>query len=155
MLDPGWPLQYQAMIFFSLAGVSAGANTYAVVLPAYLSFQLSALIPVSFWLAWPGNSAYQPLGWLLIVYFLAMSFIAVNYHRAVRQSLRLGVDNRKLVKRLTHTNEVLEQEVLGKQAAIDSLRRERRLFYDGPVVVFRCRDQNWAMHSASPAAQLA
>ena len=139
MLDPGWPLHYQALVFFSLAGVSAGANTYAVVLPAYLSFQLSALIPVSFWLAWPGNSAYQPLGWLLIVYFLAMSFIAVNYHRAVRQSLRLGVDNRKLVKRLTHTNEVLEQEVLGKQAAIDSLQRERRLFYDGPVVVFRCR----------------
>jgi len=139
MLDPGWPLHYQALVFFSLAGVSAGANTYAVVLPAYLSFQLSALIPVSLWLVWPGNSAYQPLGWLLIVYFLAMTFIAVNYNRVVRQSLQLGVDNRKLVKRLTQSNEALEQEVHGKQTAIDSLRRERQLFFDGPVVVYRCR----------------
>ncbi len=154
LLDPGWPLHYQALVFFSLAGISAGANTYAVVLPAYFSFQFSALIPIAIWLVWPENSVYQPLAFLLIVYCLAMVFNASKYHRVVKQSLLLGLDNRSLVNRLTRTNEVLGQEVTGKQAAIDNLKRERRLFYDGPVVVFRCRaEKGWPIEYISSAVK--
>jgi len=152
LLNAEWPLHYQALVFFSLAGISAGANTYAVVLPAYFSFQLSALIPIAIWLVWPENSVYQPLGLLLIVYCLAMVFIASKYHRAVKQSLQLGLDNHTLVNRLTKTNEVLEQEVTGKQTAIDNLQRERQLFYDGPVVVYRCRaESGWPIEYISSA----
>jgi len=154
LLNPDWPLHYQALVFFSLAGISAGANTYAVVLPAYFSFQLSALIPISIWLVWPENSVYQPLGLLLIVYLLAMVFIASKYHRAVKQSLQLGLDNSTLVNRLTKTNVILEQEVAWKQTAIDNLQRERQLFYDGPVVVYRCRaESGWPIEYISSAVR--
>ncbi len=154
MLDASWPLHYQAIVFFSLAGVSAGANTYAVVLRTYLAFQLAALIPVSVWLVLTATSAYQTLGWLLVVYFLAMSYIASNYHRTVKRSLRLGLDKRSLVSQLTDTNEKLGWEIAGKQEAIDNLKRERRLFYDGPVVVYRSfAEPGWPIEYISSAVR--
>lgn len=137
-LDPAWPLEHQAFLLFALAGLTAGAiSTHAVILKTYLLFLLPVTLPLALSLLVQGSSLHISLGMMIAVYTLAMSVIASIHSRAIRQSFALGYENQRLVSGLTETNENLRQEVKQKQAAMDQLRREQRLFFEGPVVTYR------------------
>jgi len=139
-LDISWPVEYQVLTIMCLAGVLAGAiSTYAVMMSIYVAFMVPAiLIPAQSMLV-QGNSQHNVLGLLFIVFAGGLLAIARNYNSSVLKSLRLRQENGDLLREMMAANAALEAEAITRQRAENNLIRERQLFTDGPVTVFRLR----------------
>jgi len=135
-----WPVEYQTLLTMVLAAILAGAiSSYAVILSVYIAFMLPAiLIPAQSMLLY--NSAVQgKMGVLFVLFAGVLLLLARNYNRSVLKSLRLRQENAGLLQEMTEANYLLESEVATRKRVENELLRERQLFTEGPVTVFRCR----------------
>jgi diguanylate cyclase (GGDEF)-like protein/PAS domain S-box-containing protein len=139
-LDVSWPVEYQVLTIMCLAGILAGAiSTYAVVMSIYVAFMVPTILIPSLSMLVQENSRHDVMGSLFIIFAVALLAIARNYNISVLKSLRLRKENGDLLREMITANTALEAEVTTRQCAENNLIRERQLFTDGPVTVFRLR----------------
>ncbi len=151
LIDFSWPVEYPILVIMGLAGILAGAiSSYAVVMSVYIAFMVPAiLIPTQAMLAQADQSSNE-MGLLLMVFAGALLVIARNYNGSVIRTLQLRSENNELLAQLTVANASLETQVRERQQAEKKLVRERELFTNGPVTVFRWRiDEDWTIEYAS------
>jgi diguanylate cyclase (GGDEF)-like protein/PAS domain S-box-containing protein len=141
-----WPVVYQTLVIMSLAGVLAGAiSSYAAILSVYVAFMVPAiLIPAQSMLI-HDSSISNNLGLLWMLFAGVLMVIARNYNRSVMQSLQLREENHDLLQESAAINMALKHEARSRQHAQDQLLRERQLFTEGPVTMFR-----WAATAGRP-----
>lgn len=150
-IDFTWPIEYTVLILMGLAGVMAGAiSSYAASMPVYIAFLVPALVvPAEALISQSGQTA-NAMGLMLMVFSAALLAIANNYNRNITRSLCLRYENSGLVRQMSRANASLENEIMERQQAEDELVRERRLFTNGPVTVFRWRaGEGWPIEYAS------
>jgi diguanylate cyclase (GGDEF)-like protein/PAS domain S-box-containing protein len=146
-----WPVEYQTLLTMGLAGILAGAiSSYAIILPAYAAFMVPAiLIPAQSMLLY-NNDFQGKMGLLFVLFAGVLLLLARNYNRSVLKSLRLRQENAGLLREMTEANRLLESEVATRQSIENELLRERQLFTEGPVTVFRCRAaEGWPIEYVS------
>jgi diguanylate cyclase (GGDEF)-like protein/PAS domain S-box-containing protein len=141
-----WPIVYQTLVIMSLAGVLAGAiSSYAAMLSVYIAFLVPAiLIPAQSMLI-HHSSISNNLGLLMMLFAGVLVVIARNFNNSVVMSLQLREENNGLLREAAETNVALKHEARSRQHAQDQLIRERQLFTEGPVTVFR-----WAATEGRP-----
>ena len=141
--NAGWPLESQVFVLFILAGLSAGAiSSHGVIFSSYLFFLVPLVFPLALALLLSEAQSHVTMAILLVVYALSMAVTALVHSRAIRQSLSLSLENQRLISGMSSTNKRLRQEVIAKQSVVDQLRREQRLFLEGPVVTYRVRAED-------------
>ena len=147
----GWPLEYQVFVLFILAGLSAGAiSSHGIIFSSYLLFLVPLIFPLSLAMLLSAAQNYVTMGILLVVYAISMAVTAHIHSRAIRRSFSLALENQRLISGMSSTNKRLRQEVVAKQSVVDQLRREQRLFLEGPVVTYRVRaEDNWPIEYIS------
>jgi diguanylate cyclase (GGDEF)-like protein/PAS domain S-box-containing protein len=151
LIDFSWPVEYPILVIMGLAGILAGAiSSYAVVMSVYIAFMVPAiLIPTQAMLAQADQSSNE-MGLLLMVFAGALLVIARNYNGSVIRTLKLRSENNELLVQLTVANASLETQIRERQQAENDLVRDRELFTNGPVTVFRWRiDEDWTIEYAS------
>ena len=125
-LDAGWPLAHQLLVFFVLAGMSAGAilsNSNSV--SAYAAFTLPCLLPLAARLVIGGEPAYTGMGLMVMLYTILTLTIARNLNRRLAEFLRLKNEKTQLADTLSVTNRALEAQVQQRARTEQDLRRER------------------------------
>jgi diguanylate cyclase (GGDEF)-like protein/PAS domain S-box-containing protein len=133
-----WPVVYQTLVIMSLAGVLAGAiSSYAAMLSVYIAFMVPAILIPAQSLLVHSNSISDNLGMLLMLFAGVLVIFARNYNDSVIQTLQLREENKGLLQEAAANNMALECEAHSRQSAQDQLLRERQLFTEGPVTVFR------------------
>jgi diguanylate cyclase (GGDEF)-like protein/PAS domain S-box-containing protein len=150
-LDFSWPIEYQFLILIGLAAIMAGAiSSYAAIMPVYVAFLFPAIfIPSQSLLAQSSQTA-NALGLMLMVFSGGLLIIAHNYNRNIYRSLLLRHENTGLVRQMSAANVSLENEIRERQQAEYELSRDRRLFTNGPVTVFRWHaEKGWPIEYAS------
>jgi len=152
LLDPTWPALQQIGLLAVLAGMCAGAiANNGIHLGAYLTFLVPCLAPLVLTLAARAEPTLAVISAAAILYGAALSSIARPYGRAFAQAQLLARERGRLVDQLSTVNATLSAEVLQRRAAEVELARERRLFIEGPVVVFRwLNDAAWTIRHVSP-----
>jgi diguanylate cyclase (GGDEF)-like protein/PAS domain S-box-containing protein len=141
-----WPVAYQMLVLMSLAGVLAGAiSSYAAILSVYVAFMVPAILIPAQSMLMHNSTISNNLGLLLMLFAAVLVVIARNYNSSVMQSLQLREENRDLLQETAAINMELEREAMSRQHAQDQLLRERQLFTEGPVTMFR-----WAATAGRP-----
>jgi diguanylate cyclase (GGDEF)-like protein/PAS domain S-box-containing protein len=150
-LDFTWPIEHQLLILMGLAGIMAGAiSSYAASMSVYVAFLFPAIIIPSQSLLAQSSQPANAMGLMLMVFSGALLIIAHNYNRNIHRSLLLRNENTGLIRQMSAANASLETEIRERQQAEYELNRERRLFTNGPVTVFRWRAENgWPIEYAS------
>jgi diguanylate cyclase (GGDEF)-like protein/PAS domain S-box-containing protein len=151
LFSSDWPVEYQTLLTMVLAGILAAAiSSYAVILPVYVAFMLPAiLIPAQSMLLY-NNAIQGKMGILFVMFAGVLLLLARNYNRSVLKSLQLRQENTGLLREMTEANHLLESEVATRQRVENELLRERQLFTEGPVTVFRCRaSDGWPIEYVS------
>ncbi len=146
-----WPVESQTLMTMGLAGILAGAiSSYAIILPVYAAFMLpTILIPAQSMLL-HNNAIQGKMGLLFVLFAGVLLLLARNYNRSVLKSLRLRQENTGLLREMTEANRLLESEVATRQSVENELLRERQLFTEGPVTVYRCRaEDGWPIEYVS------
>jgi diguanylate cyclase (GGDEF)-like protein/PAS domain S-box-containing protein len=152
LLDPAWPAMEQIGVLTMVAGVCAGAiSNNGTHLGAYLAFLVPCLSPLVVRLATSGDPTLTVIAAAALLYGAGLSSIARPYSRAFAQAQILAREKGQLVEQLSAVNDDLSAEVLQRRAAEVELARERRLFIEGPVIVFRWQnDDAWTICHVSP-----
>jgi diguanylate cyclase (GGDEF)-like protein/PAS domain S-box-containing protein len=133
-----WPVVYQTLVIMCLAGVLAGAiSSYAAMLSVYIAFLVPAILIPAQSMLMHSSSISSNLGLLLMLFAGVLIMIARNYNNSVIQTLQLREENKDLLQAAAANNVALEHEARSRQGAQDQLLRERQLFTEGPVTVFR------------------
>jgi len=133
-----WPVVYQTLVIMCLSGVLAGAiSSYAAMLSVYVAFMVPAILIPAQSMLLHSSSISSNLGLLLMLFAGVLVMIARNYNNSVIQTLLLREENRELLQKAAADNMALEYEAQSRQGAQDQLLRERQLFTEGPVTVFR------------------
>jgi len=150
-IDFSWPIEYQLLILMGLAGIMAGAiSSYAALMPVYVAFLVPAILIPSQSLLVQSSYTANAMGLMLMVYSAALLVIAYNYNRNIFRSLLLRHENEDLVQQMSMANASLENEIRERKQAEYELGRDRKLFTNGPVTVFRwCAEKGWPIEYAS------
>jgi diguanylate cyclase (GGDEF)-like protein/PAS domain S-box-containing protein len=153
LIDFNWPVEYQTLAIIGIAGVLAGAiSSYAVMMPVYVAFLAPIIMITSQAMLTRASQSPNTMGLLFIVFAAALLVIARNYNQSVVRSLSLRHDNVELLQRMKKVNASLEGMIRERQQAEAELRRERGLFTEGPVSVYRVRaESGWPIEYISPA----
>jgi diguanylate cyclase (GGDEF)-like protein/PAS domain S-box-containing protein len=152
LADPAWPVLQQVGVYTILGGMCAGAlANNGTLLSAYLAFLIPTLAPLIGRMLLSGDAGLAFLGGVAAVYGGAMVSVALPYARSLARAHALAREKGDLVDRLSTAIDGLEAEVQQRRAAEAELARERRLFLDGPVTVFRwLNDDAWTVCGVSP-----
>ena len=151
ILDFSWPASAQVGVFTVLAGVCAGAiSINGSHVAAYLAFLFPCLGISVGRLALSGDPSLSLLGVAAIIFGAGLTGIALPYSRALAHAQALGAEQDRLLGRLSASNQELKTEVSQRRQAEEELLRERRLFLEGPVTVFRwANDEKWTICAVS------
>ncbi len=152
MVDPAWPVVDQVGVYTILGGLCAGAlANNGTLLSTYLVFLVPTLAPLIGRMLLSDDTSLVLFGVIAAVYGGAMISVALPYARSLGRAYDLAQEKSRLVDRISAAKDELELEVEQRRAAETELARERRLFLDGPVTVFRWRnDDAWTVCSVSP-----
>ena len=147
-----WPGPYQGYMFLVCAGlISTAAMAYAASLPVFAVFTAMVLGPSFLRLALSDFPDSSKFALLVLLYGCLMFFIARSLHERMRSLIGLQLANTDLAENLAEINQDLDLEIEQRSVVEDWLWRERRLFLDGPVVVFRWRNEpGWPIEYVSP-----
>jgi len=153
LIDFAWPVEYQTLAIIGLAGVLAGAiSAYAVMMPVYIAFLAPIIMITSQAMLTQTSQSPNTMGLLFMVFAAALLVIARNYNQSVVRSLSLRHDNIELLQRMKKANASMKKEVRERQEVEAELRRERDLFTQGPVSVYRVRaESGWPIEYISQA----
>ena len=141
--SPGWAVEYQVLVVICIIGLQAGAlSSYAAISGIYIAFMVpSILIFAQSLMSYPGRS-HSVMGLLLLVGGGVLLTISRNIGNSILMSLQSRYEHQDLVRKMLIANNSLEIEVATRQDAENALLRERQLFTEGPVIVYRCRTES-------------
>ncbi|MGA8260194.1 MAG: EAL domain-containing protein [Arenicellales bacterium] len=147
-----WPGPYQGYMFLVFAGlISTAATAYAASLPVFAVFTAMVLGPPFLRLGLSEFPSSSKFALLVLLYGCLMFFIARSIHERMRSLIGLQLANTDLAENLAEVNQDLDLEIEQRSVVEDRLWRERKLFLDGPVVVFRWRNEpGWPIEYVSP-----
>ena len=153
LINFSWPVEYQALAIIGIAGILAGAiSSYAVMMPIYIAFLAPIIMITSQAMLTQSSQSSNSMGLLFIIFAAALLVIARNYNQSVVRSLSLRHDNLKLLRRMKKANTSLEEMIRERRLAEAELIRERELFTEGPVSVYRVRaESGWPIEYMSEA----
>ena len=115
VLYPQQDLQYQLFILIVLVGMGAGSlSSLTTYLPAFFSYFLISLLPISIMLTLGSDSIHLSLGIMMMAYVAALSYFGLNINRALIQSLKLRFENIELVEQLRQQKDEAEQANMAK-----------------------------------------
>jgi len=137
----------QAYIYIILVGVSTGGlSAYAARTDFYLAFIGPILLPLGIWSFWQQEVGYTWLGILLAAFVILQLFLGNTIRGYLMRSNRLLDENSALLLKMSDANASLETQIRSRRLSEIELERERNLFQQGPVVIYRCQAEgNWPL----------
>lgn len=115
VLFPTDSISHQVFIAFVLAGMAAGGiSVLAPRMEVCLFFLLPQLLPLGIRYFSLNTGLQRAMGVLTLIFLVAISFSALNFHRSILTSLHLRFDKRSL-----------EEEVMRRRHAEEGLFREK------------------------------
>jgi len=154
--DSTWPVFYQVFLLVLLGGLGAVSTaSYSSSLKANMLFLTGLLAPV-FIRFLLDESESSNLFVLAIIAFVGCLYVAgKNAHKSVLENVKLRLLNEHLVADIRQSNAELNREIEQRNVAEEGLLQERKLFLQGPVLVFRwVARAGWPVHYASPNVSL-
>jgi signal transduction histidine kinase len=145
--QPGDTLQHALLAFVAggmVAGASATTNTY---LPAFFTFSVTSLGPVTVRLLASGNRLELAMGAMTALFGFAMSLLARNAGRWFVQTTELRLRNEDLVARLSDAREHLEGRVAERTEALESTVAQLRQAEQQAQEALRARNDFLAVAS--------
>lgn len=89
-LVPAEPLELRVILSFCLGGLVTGTvASYSHWLPVFFAFDLPTMLPIAIQFLAGDRDIDKLMGVLLIVYTASLTLLAVNFNRALRQSMSL------------------------------------------------------------------
>ncbi len=146
-LDPRLSTETQLVIYFALIGVSIGALVAHAARPvSYLFFLLPVLLPLILWSFMSLEYGYFWPGSLLLLFVIALPFIAWNFRQWILKLAKIKGQNEQLHIEINRMNEELDVQADARVKAEKEQDRDRHLFRSGPVVMYRCSaGGNWPL----------
>jgi len=146
-----WPVVYQTLLLMALTGILAGAiSAYAAILYLYAAFMVPAILITTQNMLMYNNPVQDKMGLLFALFAAVLLVIARNYNASVVKSLQLRQEKTGLLHEMMAANRQLESEVSTRKRIENELLRERQLFTEGPVTVFRWRaEDGWPIEYVS------
>lgn len=128
ILFPADSVSHQIFIAFVLGGMVAGAvGTYAIIMPAFLSFSIPTALPIALNFFALGDEMHVSMGVMTIIFWLLMFFTAKRLNTVLKTSLKLRFDKTDLIKELAQTNERLKEEIEERETAeAEALKAKER-----------------------------
>jgi signal transduction histidine kinase len=138
LFDPSRPIA-PTMIAFVIGGMAASAaGTIACYLPAFAAFFIPSVAPLAVRMFSIGHPLYLGMGFMTVVFGVAVNVIARNTNRALATAFRLRFENEGLVERLSNaqltleeSNQTLERRVVERSAELErqgeALRNAQRM----------------------------
>jgi diguanylate cyclase (GGDEF)-like protein/PAS domain S-box-containing protein len=152
VLDPAWPAPYLVMVYIIWTGVMVGGiPSNAVVFPAYLAFMAPIMAAIAGWPLLQGDTRYTIVGACAALLSVMILIIARAYNAMIVHIVALRIENADLAAQLLGRNEALSRAIRERERTEDELQRERQLFLEGPVILFRCAaEDGWPIEYISP-----
>ena len=149
--SPAWGAEYQVLVVISLTGLQAGAvSSYSAITGIYIAFMAPSILIFAQSLLVHNVWGQQVLGLLFLLGGGALLTISRNTCKNTIRSLQLRHEHQELLRKMASSNAALETEVSTRQEAENELLRERQLFTEGPVIVYRCRaESGWPVEYIS------
>jgi len=119
-LFPSMDVAHQVFVAFMIGGMVAGSvTTLAPVFPAFVAFAVLALVPVIARFTLEHEIIQYAMGWMTLVFLVAVVVIARRSHNSMYDLLRLRFENSALVGELLATQGMLRRshEELEKRVA--------------------------------------
>lgn len=139
-LVPADSFLQQAWVFGLIgAAILSASVSYAVSLPAFLSFTLPCLLPAIAYLFWGGDQQQRGWGWLGLILLVSLSVVAWQVHRLIHRGMLRRFQNQALIEHLQQAqsrseqlNSELAREIEQRRRAEDELR-EAQVSLEGRV----------------------
>ena len=146
-----WDVEYQVFVVISIVGLQAGAvSAYSAVTGIYVAFMAPSMLIFAQSLMTQPGANQGLMGLLFLVGGAGLLAISRNFSKSIFKSLQLRHEHQDLLRKMASANASLEIEVSTRQEAEDELLRERQLFTEGPVIVYRCRaESGWPVEYIS------
>jgi len=127
VLFPESSIPHQFLIVVILLGLSAGSlNSHHKYLPAFYTFFLLALIPVTINLFIQNNSIMFVLGITLIIYIVFSVYYGDVLHKSYIKTLRLQFENIELAEQLQKQKEQAEHANMAKSKFLAAASHDLR-----------------------------
>jgi len=120
VLFPPMHVAHQVFVAFILGGMVAGSvTTLAPVFPAFVAFAVLALVPTAIRFTLEHGIIQYAMGWMTVVFLVAVIVIARRSHNSMYDLLRLRFENSALIGELLATQGMLRRshEELEKRVA--------------------------------------
>jgi signal transduction histidine kinase len=110
LLFPPMNVAHQVFVAFMLGGMVAGSvTTLAPVFPAFVVFAAFTLGPAVIRFTLEHGIIQYAMGWMTLVFLVAVTLIARRSHRSTYDLLRLRFENDALIAELLATQRMIEQ----------------------------------------------
>ncbi len=150
-LRPEQDILYHAIVFVLLLGLSlTSLIKYSTQPFLHMAFIFPVLIPLAVWGFSQQGLLYQLAGALALSY-LAMQLVllAVNWKVVTMSATQLAEREMRLGQ-MRQENSDLQRKVQSSDFTELELMRDRQLFVDGPVVMYRCgAERHWPIERIS------
>ncbi len=150
-LQPDQAPVVQFSILLFLCVISVGAMFIHAPHPFnYSLFIVPLLLPVVLWCVVDASTGFEWVAGLLASFGALLMYLCSRFSHIFITDQRLRKLNSQLVSELERSNEELEQQMQQRQVSETELHRDRRLFRQGPVVMYRCvAGGNWLIEWVS------
>lgn len=89
---------HQAFVAFMVGGMVAGSvTTLAPVFPAFAAFAALSMVPVAMRFTWQHDVVHYAMGWMTLVFLVAVIVIARRSHQGLSDLLLLRIQNTRLI----------------------------------------------------------
>ena len=120
-------LEYQLFVLFVLAGMGGGSlSALSSYLPAFYSFFLITMLPVSLSLFFIETPIHQTLGVMSIIYITALCSFVLSINRSYRLSLQLRFENMELIEQLREQKDEADQANIAKSRFLSAASHDLR-----------------------------
>ena len=110
LLYPPMNVAHQVFVAFILGGMVAGSvATLAPVFPAFLAYAVLTLVPAAIRFPLQQDPVHYAMGWLILVFLVAVIVIARRSHEHMSDMLRLRIENAGLTGELHATRDRLRR----------------------------------------------
>lgn len=108
-------IAYQAILYFLLTAMGAGAFAISTSsIPAFYAFFIPCLTPILVMLIIEGDRIHSTMAILGVAFFIAFLFFGRNAYHAQLESIRLRLENQRLLGELRNKHKNAEQANISK-----------------------------------------